>query len=426
MEFSKVLLAVLFAVFTAGAAFYAPAQSPPLPVIPSATFNVTQYGAVGDGMTLTTAAVQKAIDACSAAGGGTVLVPAGTYLIGPITLASSIDLHIDAGATLLVIDDIVPYPMDQKGHCLSAIRFIGGHDIRVSGSGTIDGQGQKWWDAFRSNPKSNPKMSRPNLVQFSRVTRLEVSGITLQNSPGVHLVTHDDTDVTIRGVTFHSPSDSPNTDGINPSGWNYLITDCTIDVGDDNIAIKPIGTRTPMNKNFTITHCRFLHGHGMTMGWGTDGGIEDVIVSDSTFDSTQQGLRIAASRGHGGLIQNITYSDLRMTNVKCPIFFIDYYPYKTAPKHPSTETYQPVDARTPFNNNITIRNVTATDCPTAGIIYGLPEAPISHITFDHVNISAKIGLVINQAQNVRFISSKITVEQGRTLLLYKAQISGLE
>jgi polygalacturonase len=399
------------------------AQIPPEPVIPSAVWDISKYGAVGDGTTLNTEAVQKAIDACSGSGGGTVLVPAGKFLIGPITLASHINLKIDAGAILLISDDLANYPTVENKKYQNAISVSDAHDIKISGGGTIDGQGFKWWEAFRANRKMP---SRPNLIRFSRVTRLEVSGVTLQNSPGFHLDLIDGTDVTIRDVTIRAPADSPNTDGMDPSGWNYLITKCTIDVGDDNIAIKPLGARTPVNKNFTITQCRFLHGHGMSIGSSTKGGIEDVAVSDCAFDSTDSGIRIKTSRGFGGLLQHVTYSDLRMTNVKHPIDIADYYPIKTAPKHPSMEREEPVTALTPINRDITIRNVTATDCPTAGTIYGLPEAPITDITFDHVNISAKTGMIINQARNVRFISSKITVEEGKPIIPYNAQITGSE
>ena len=105
---------------------------------------------------------------------------------------------------------------------------------------------------------------------------------------------------------------------------------------------------------------------------------------------------------------------------------MDYYPERNAPSDPSTEKAEPVAERTPFNQDIIIRNVTATDCPNAGIIRGLPEAPVSHVTFLNVNISAQTGMTIYHAQGIRFKKSKITVASGRALTTYDAKVTGLK
>ncbi|MGD0017136.1 MAG: glycoside hydrolase family 28 protein [Verrucomicrobiia bacterium] len=355
------------------------AQSPALPVIPTNTFNVIQYGAVGDGKTMNTAAIQKTIDAVSAAGGGIVLIPEGKFLTGPFKLASRINLHLDSGAFILISDDMKHYPMTSERY-QDCITVAAAHDIEISGQGTIDGQGKAWWTAFRANKSMT---HRPYMIKLSNCSRVYVHGVTLVNSPMFHLVPQDCTDVTIRGITIKATIPSPNTDGIDPSGWNYLITDCMIDTGDDNIAVKPGHSFSPGNKNYTITNCKFLHGHGMSIGSATDGGIENLRVSNCFFDSTDAGIRIKTLRGRGGLLQNLTYENLTMKAVKYPIRIIDYYPERTAPKDPSTEKAEPVTDSTPINKNITIRNVTATDCPTAGTIWGLPEAPITDVTLSN-------------------------------------------
>ncbi|HEY2761569.1 MAG TPA: glycoside hydrolase family 28 protein, partial [Pirellulales bacterium] len=306
------------------------AADPALPNIPDKSVSISDNGAVADGTTSNTAAIQKTIDAVAAAGGGSVVVPAGKFLTGPLTLANGIDLHLDQGATLLIENDIDRYPVSQ-GRAVNCISAAGAHDIKLSGEGTIDGQGEPWWKAFRSNKSL---VHRPYMVQFRDCSRVLVEGVTLTNSPMFHLVPQNCTDVTIRGITIQSPPDAPNTDGIDPSGWNFLITDCTIDDGDDNVAIKPNPARKPGNKDFTITNCKFLHGHGMSIGSGTLGGIEDLTVSDCLFESTDAGVRIKTLRGKGGLLQNLTYENLKMTNVKNPIYIIDYYPERDAPKDP--------------------------------------------------------------------------------------------
>jgi polygalacturonase len=429
MKFSLSHLKICFVVMLVGFVSMcdsrAHAQNIPLPVIPKAVFNITNYGAGGDGKTLNTAAIQKTINACSAAGGGTVLVPAGKFLTGPFTLASSINLHLDKDAIILISDDPANYPV-VKGRYQDGITASGAHDLEISGEGTIDGQGETWWTAFRANPTM---MHRPYMIKLSDCTRLLVTGVTLQNSPMFHLMPQNCTDVTIQGITIKSPSNAPNTDGIDPSGWNFLISDCTIDTGDDDIAIKPIPNsgRTPGDKNYTIKNCTFRHGHGMSIGSGSAGGVEDLTVSDCTFDQTDYGIRIKTGREKGGLLQNCTYENLKMTAMKkSPISIVDYYPERDAPKDPSTEQAEPVTDRTPFDQNIVIRNVTATDCPNAGIIRGLPEAPIAGVTFSNVNISAKTGMKIYHAKGIKFVDSKITVEKGKPLTTFDAEVTGLE
>jgi polygalacturonase len=306
---------------------------------------------------------------------------------------------------------------------VDSITASGAHDIEISGEGTIDGQGQAWWAAFRTN---STMTHRPYMIKLTGCTRLLVTGVTLQNSPMFHLVPQNCTDVTIRGIHIHSPSDAPNTDGIDPSGWNFLIGDCFIDTGDDNIAIKPIGGRTPGDNNFTVMNCTFLHGHGMSIGGGSFNGVENLTVSNCTFNGTDSGIRIKTPRGNGGLAQNLTYENITMTNVKNPIYINDYYPERTAPKDPSTEKAEPVTDRTPINKNITIRNLTVTNCPNAGSIQGIPEMPISDMTFSNVTISAKTGMKIYHAKGIRFINSKITVENGKSLMTYDAEVTGLE
>jgi polygalacturonase len=416
---TSVLALVLFSLAFAG---NVSAQSPLLPEIPGTMFDVTKYGAVSDGKTMNTAAIQKTIDAASAAGGDIVLIPGGKFLTGPIKLVSRINLQLAGGAYLLISDDLANYPA-VTGRYQDCISVSDAHDIEISGQGTIDGQGQAWWTAFRANRSMT---HRPFMITLSKCSRVLIHWVTLRNSPMFNQVPRDCTDVTIRGITIQAPADAPNTDGIDPSGWNYLITGCTIDVGDDNIAVKPTGSRAPGNRNYTIVNCAFLHGHGMSIGSGTDGGIEDLRVSDCTFDSTDSGIRIKTLRGRGGLLRNLTYENLTMKAVKNPIYIIDWYPERTAPEDPSTERAEPVTDRTPINRNITIRNVTATECPSAGTIRGLPEAPVTHVTLQNVTISAKTGMRIYHAKEVRFAGSKITVEDGKPLVLFDAEVTGLK
>ncbi len=412
---------VLSVAVTLASLAFAAAQSIPLPSIPDKTFKITDFGAVADGKTLDTRAIQKTVDVAFAAGGGIVLVPAGRFLSGPFTLTNNIDFHLAKGAVILISDDRRSYPLVNK-RFVDAITADNCHDLRLSGPGTIDGQGQSWWEAFHSDPNLP---HRPYLIKFTNCERLEVCGVTLLNSPMFHLVPQASTDVYIHDITIRAPGNASNTDGIDPSGWNFCITRCTIDTGDDNIAIKPGRTRTPGNKNYLITDCHFVRGHGMSVGGGTAGGLDNLVVSNCTFVNTDSGIRIKTLRGNGGLLENATYEDLTMDGVKNPIYIIDWYPERTAPKDPATEQKETITATTPLNQNIIIRNVTASNCGNAGTIRGLPEAPVTDVLLSNVHLSAATGMKIYHATGIKFVNSDIKAATGPNVDQFNAQITGL-
>src|SRR5439155_14560799 len=178
-------------------------------------------------------------------------------------------------------------------------------------------------------------------------------------------------DVVIDSVKFNAPEKAPNTDGLDPSGWNYLITRCTFDVGDDNIAVKPSGKGSGSQlscEDITITDCTFLHGHGLSIGGQTPGGLRNMTVRNCTFDGTQAGIRMKAARGSGGLVENVTYENLTMKNVKVAILITSFYP--KIPTDVDRDAAQDVKATAPIWKNIRITNVTAEGGAIAGRIIG--------------------------------------------------------
>jgi polygalacturonase len=363
----------------------------PLPSIPDAVFDITAYGAVGDGRTTNTTAIHNAITAAHAAGGGTVLVPAGTFLSGPITLANNINLELD-GATLRMLPHGT-YPSSSTPF-ITASNL---HDVQISGTGVIDGQGSGWWS----------HSSRPDLIHFTNSSIVAVQGVTLLNSPKEHLAFSATNNVTIDGVTISAPGNSPNTDGIDPAGSNYLIENCTIADGDDNIAVKP---QSVFCSNITVVNCAFGSGHGVSVGGETNDGLNGMTVVNCTFDGTTNGLRLKAGRGFGGLVQNVTFDQITMTNVQHPLWITSYYLNGSAtdPSDPSQDHGQPVTSTTPFWQNITFSNLTATGASNVGTLYGLPEAPLNNITLTNVNISATSKMKVYHAQNVQFVNSTLT------------------
>lgn len=409
-----------------GASVLAEDVAPAQPVIPDRTFKLTDFGAVPDGRTLNTTAFRQAVDALARAGGGTLVVPAGRWLTQPFDLASSLNLHLDAGATILFSSD----PADSR---IAAGRFrpflltTGAHDVMISGSGTIDGQGQAWWpDAIKFRDAANRQHARsntsprPRLVVFERCQRVRVEGITLANAPVFNLVPVRCDDVTIDGVTIINPADSPNTDGIDPSvSQRVLIARCHIDTGDDCIAIKAGFAGGGVMQDILITDCTFGHGHGCSIGSETFSGLRHMTVRRCTFDGTEIGVRFKSDRRRGGLVEDVTYTDLTMKHVGRPIVISSYYQDSTTdmPAQGGHDRPQSVTGTTPHWRDIVVRNLTATGgTKDAGLIFGLPEMPAEHITLENVNIEAPAGLRIRYAKDVTLRNVHITVAQGEPVI----------
>jgi polygalacturonase len=403
-------------------------------------FDVRIYGAKGDSVTMDTAAIQKALDECGEAGGGTVRFPAGIYLSQPIVLRSATTLELDTGATLLAATNQADF-MKMPGNWTKAkgsnfIPFISGRDLKdvtFTGGGTIDGSGLVWWGEAEKARQRVPgyTLPRPNLIVLQDCQNVRMENITLRNSPKYHFVPEDCEGVVVSNVTILAPEHAANTDGIDPGDCkDVLITRCRIDTGDDNVAIKA-GRKVPGrefgSEDIVVTDCTFLHGHGMSIGSETLGGVPNVTVENCVFDGTDNGIRIKSQRGKGGLVQNIVYKDITMTNVDPAVTFTCYYMansakdpmQKVAPKNDSA---QAVMAGTPAFRDIYVSNLTATCQRGAGMIVGLPESRILNVVFQNVNISAIDGMKIENAANIQAKDLHITVAEGEPFILKNAQV----
>jgi polygalacturonase len=407
----------------------------------SGTFDVRQFGAKGDGQTLDAVAIQAALDACGKAGGGTVHFTAGTYLSKPITVHTKTTVLLEAGATLLASPTQSDF-LKGGGDWLAAkssddfIPFISGKnltDIAITGKGTIDGNGANWWGPakeFRTRKPGYPALPRPDLVVLNHCKNVHMAGVKLINSPRAHLVLADCEEVVIEGVTVRSPAGAANTEGIGPDDCrNVTITQCTIDTGDDNIAItsgKKVESREFGCENITVTDCDFLHGHGMSIGSPTVGGVHRVVVKNCRFENTDNGLRIKSGRDRGGLVEDISYSDITMKNVHPAISIVAYYQYSTNDKYPKNDPAQPISEITPRFRNVCISNVTATCTQGAGLIVGLPESVVSNVVLENVHLTAETGLTIANARGIQFKNSTISVKAGPRFSAENAEIAGLE
>jgi polygalacturonase len=399
----------------------AQAVNPALPAIPANHFNVTNYGAIGNGLKDNTANIQNAINAASAAG-GIVEIPAGTFLSGPITLYSSIRLQVDTNALL----QMLPYGT-YPGGSTGAQTFIycdNVHDLEICGGGVIDGQGAAWWAVYATNTS----LVRPMMLNLYSCNRLFIHDITFQNPPYHHCgLRGNGGNITISNLTVHTPARSPNTDGLNFVGTNSVIENCHISVGDDNIAM---GSTGPIN-GLLITDCAFGAGHGVSIGSGISRGITNLTVANCTFNGTGNGIRIKCPQGRSARLKNLNYLNLTMTNVNLPIVIYSYYnvtgtPHKITPDQVlAASNKAPVTRATPVWSDITISNLTVSSPSNdiGGIIWGPAEMPISNLTLSHVTITAPKTFDLYNVRGVKIIDSQFNFASGDDLTLCNAGVT---
>ena len=419
-----------YAAINAQSAYVAPI----LPTIPDKTFNIRDYGAVGDSKTDNTTAISAAINAATNAGGGKVVVPTGIFLCGPLKFANSMALQIDSAAVLRML------PIDRyPGGTIEGTAFISGselHDIAITGKGTIDGQGSPWWPFAKTK---NAK--RPRMIAFRVCERVLIEGVKLINSPMFHIaISGKSSNVTVRDVIIRAPSStdpvnpSHNTDACDVSGTKILIQHCDVSVGDDNFTCGG-GT-----SDVLITNCTYGNGHGVSIGSPTRGGVSDITVENCTFTNTEFGIRIKSDRDRGGVLQNLTYRNLHMTNVGIPILIYATYMAKEreyrnlqmiTPEIAAAYPSAPVTPLTPTYRNITFTDITATTASgkRAGLIWGLPESAITNVVLKNVNIVADKPFGVFFANDVQLVNCKIQTSWGKNKLAItnaKVSIDGKE
>jgi polygalacturonase len=223
------------------------------------------------------------------------------------------------------------------------------------------------------------------------------------------LVPYYSDDIVIRNIKILAPEHSPNTDAIDPfSSSNIVIDHVLADVGDDNIAIKSGAINSPgpddPSRNIVIKDCTFLHGHGLSIGSEVAGGAQNIVAERIHFEGTDNGIRVKANRDRGNDVGHFVFRDITMKDVKNALVISAYYP-KLMPSE--GEAPQAVTRLTPHFHDIVIENVTATGSKSAGVIVGLPEAPVTGVVLRNVKISAQTGLTIGHAE---VVGEGVTVE----------------
>ncbi|TDW81850.1 MULTISPECIES: glycoside hydrolase family 28 protein [Kribbella] len=365
-------------------------------------FSITTFGAVPDGTTLATGAIAKAIDACHQAGGGRVVVPAGTFLTGAIHLKSNVNLHVSDGATLLFSTDPAQYlpvvlTRFEGAECMNYSPLIYARNcenIAVTGNGTLDGGAtwDNWWSwVTPSGPDAQALQQmaadgvpvadrvfgdghhlRAAFIETQSCRNVLIEGVTILRSPfwEVHPVLSRN--ITVRGL--HIDSRGPNNDGVNPESSQYVhIQDCTFNCGDDCIAIKSgrgaDGLRVNVpSENILIEDCTLNIRYGaITIGSEMTGGVRNVFVRNCTVGSPNLyfGLYIKTNSVRGGFAENIYLRDLEISNLTKEVVSCNFY-----------RSEGDVGPLTPRVRNVELRNVNVGHARNAFSIFGYPRSPI--------------------------------------------------
>lgn len=382
-----------------------------------------------------TKAFQAAIDRCAATGGGTVEVPAGEWMIGPIYLKSNIRLNIAKGAEVLGGTDVALFGgPEADGERIGLINIADAENVEVTGEGLIDGQGAVWWERMRALWRSDPRFAtdgqarqkfpdrRPRLVMVSNSRNVALKGVTFANSPSFHLVIADSDYVTVERARITAPAHGPNTDAIDPTRSRHvLIADNFISVGDDAVAIKSSDPdpRYPdaISSDIVIRGNTIHASRGICIGSQTSGGVKRVLVENNSFVGSMYGFRIKTARGRGGEVSDITFRNNRMTDVDVPLVFSSYYAYRPMDRREAERQAAPTGFvlgnqiwpgeddpampfahdKTPRITNIVIDGLQATGAEWAGVATGLPESPISGLVLRNVRVEAGKGFLIRHA-----------------------------
>ena len=426
----------------------------PLTACDPPTYDITDYGAVGDGNTVNTAAIQDAIDACALAGGGPLLVPEGIFLSGAIFIKPGVNLRVHEGGSLKGTTNMADYSLvqtrwegEERIWVSALVNVFGVRDFTLSGAGTIDGSGDVWHRPF-SGPDAEPipepagigpvregppalgpeggldaapdspahklietrlpGYARPRLIAIQNCDNATVRDIKIRNQSSWGLFVLYSRGVTIENLNIRAAHYIPSSDGIDIDSCDGVrIRNVDIDVNDDCIAIKSgkdeDGRRVGRPaENILVTDCIFRYGHGgVSMGSEMSGGIRNVTVRDSVMmEDNWAPIRFKSQPSRGGVVENITYKNIELQNTRKALEFNMAW-RMVNPRPPASPL--------PVVRNVHIINVTG---PTANVgdMTGLDDSPVSHVVFEKCVINAtESGLILQNVEDIDLSGLTINV-----------------
>lgn len=353
------------------------------------TFNIVNYGAIADGMTLNSVAINKTIDECAKRGGGTVLIPRGSYVTGPIIMKSNINLHLAKGALVIFSSDFKQYPLVvssfegvDAARCQSPVVAENLENIAITGEGIMNGNGYYWrplkkdkmtesqWKnhqrdyggvltadkkmwyssekALKGSLTNNigkliggktladfedvKDFLRPNMIRIYQCKNILIQDVTFENSPAwtTHLMMSEH--ITLKNLKVKNPWYGTNTDALDlESCRNALVEDCNFDTGDDGITIKSgrdaEGRKRGMpTQDIIVNNCVVYHSHGgFVVGSEMSGGAKNLYISNCTFIGSDIGLRFKTTRGRGGVVENVYVNNVNMKDIPAEAILFDMY-----------------------------------------------------------------------------------------------------
>jgi polygalacturonase len=411
-----------------------------VPTFRDANYMITDFGAVADGITINTSAIQKAIDKCNVGGGGHVIIPAGLWVTGPIQLRGNVDLHFETGAVLVFSSNLELYqqvqiPGKKPIGLKSLISCSEIQNIAITGDGIINGNGQYWrpvkqtkmtqaqWKALIKGgvqngdvwyPSNEVKdIKRPKMLSISECENILIEGVTLQNSPDFALNVTRSENIVVRYAKVMNEWWAQNGDGLDfSSSENLLLYKCTVNAGDDGICIK---SSKDIMKNVVIQDCIVYHAHGgFVIGSNTDGGIENLFVKNCSFSWTDIGLRFKSASDRGGLIKNVYVSDIFMKDISGDAISFDCtYENRVA----GAEADKKDAVKIPTFTNFHLKNIFCDGAERAFVIDGTPDAKINEIYLENSVISANKGFESNYGNAVKLSDVKILTKKSPVFLL---------
>jgi polygalacturonase len=440
-----------------------------LPKIPAYRVNVMDFGAVADGHTMNTKAFNDAIQACANKGGGTVIIPSGMWLTGPIGLESNIELRVETGALVFFSPKFEDYPVPARGaRVTSPIHGRGLKNIAITGRGTFNGNGhlwrptkkekltdrqwkdlvasggvvtpdgKMWWpsreamngEAYLKNLRATNKKPTSEEVagarEFLRPTMLDlvdcqyvlIDGPTFTNTPGWALHPSECEDLVIANTSVINNWWGQNTDAVDIGACrNVLFYRNVLDAGDDGICMK--SSLNPKREfaleNVVIADCIVYHGHGgFVIGSNTDGGMRNISVKNCTFIGTDIGLRFKSARDRGGKVENIYVDGIRMKDIATSAILFDLYYDANGEVNPEKE-------RIPYFRNFDIRNIVCDGAKDALFVRGLADAAIQGVSLKNVFITSDEALKMEEADGFTLDNVWLNFKSGPVLTLKNAR-----
>ncbi|NLP58697.1 glycoside hydrolase family 28 protein [Lutibacter sp. B1] len=426
---------------------------------PDKTFNVLDFGAKSDEIFDNTQAFKKAIEKCANDGGGSVIVPEGKYLTGPIHLESNVNLHLDEGAEILFStnpNDYYPlvhtsFEGTELMNYSPLIYAYKKKNIAVTGKGILNGQAnnENWWpwcgkDTYgwkEGMPNQQDSLNRPQLVKLAEMnvppkervfgdghylrpsffepfecSNVMIEGVKIVNAPFWVIHPIKSVNVIVNGVTVESHG--PNNDGCDPEySKNVIIRNCTFNTGDDCIAIKSgrneDGRRVAIkSENIIVQNCKMIDGHGgVVMGSEISAGVKNVFVENCSMDSPNldRAIRIKTNSKRGGVVEGVYVRNIEVGQVKEAVLKINMF-YDVHGNQ--TGNFIPIV------RNVNLENIKVKNGGKFGILAkGYAESPIQNIHLNNVTIdSVKTPFSLENVKDLHLENTYINGELMKSII----------